>query len=72
MSFAAVIETLMQFSDSVTPQQIEDSTVETLEDPAVRREVYLFSQEEEDELDMRDIHIVLDALVKVMRGVDLG
>lgn len=47
---------------------VQEKLVEILRDPAIRREAYEFANEEADDLSMLEVHVVIDALISVLKG----
>jgi hypothetical protein len=45
---------------------VQEALLETLKDPAVRREVFEHAFEEMDDIDMMIVHTVVDGLVKAL------
>lgn len=65
---AVVHSSLKETKDLGRPEQAKVVSAEvltTLEDTAVRREVFDIITEQDDDLSMREVHLILDALVRV-------
>ena len=74
MSFAVVVRDVLAHAEndlsSYDLEQVvatvQELLLETLKDPAVRREVFEHAFEEMDDIDMMIVHTVVDGLVKAL------
>ena len=69
MSFAVVVRDVLAEcveAGEEPSQKIQEALLETLKDPAVRRETFEHAFEELDDIDMMIVHAVMDGLVKTV------
>jgi len=74
LSFAVVVRDVLAHAEndlsSYDLEQVvatvQELLLETLKDPAVRREVFEHAFEEMDDIDMMIVHTVVDGLVKAL------
>lgn len=78
MALQALFDTVLKLYNEDTDDDRDDladhlakEMVMQMQDPAIRREVYQFALERNNDISMMEVHDVMDGLVQVLRGDSL-